>query len=82
MRRTMATLVIKNVPDELHARLKQQAHEHRRSLAKEALTLLEHAVTSDESLRAGRRRLPTPIQLTTGPMTLEDIEAAISAGRD
>lgn len=77
----MATLVIKNVPDELHAKLKQQAHEHRRSLAKEALTLLEQAVTNGEP-RHVRKRLPKTAQLTTGPMTLAEIEAAISAGRD
>ena len=43
----MATLVIKNLPDELHAALKARAERHRRSLTKEAVTLIETALAGD-----------------------------------
>lgn len=37
----MATLTIKNLPDELYARLKAQARHHRRSINSEAIVCLE-----------------------------------------
>lgn len=40
----MATLTIRDVPDELHARLKERAERNRRSLNAEALLLLDQAV--------------------------------------
>ncbi len=45
----MAVLTLKNVPDELVERLKQQAKQNRRSLNQEALLRLERSL-------AGRRR--------------------------
>jgi len=44
----MATLTLKNVPDDLHDRLKTQAAAHRRSLNQEAIECLDR-------LPAGRR---------------------------
>ena len=41
----MATLVIKSFPAELHARLKQTAAEHRRSVTQETIYLLEQALS-------------------------------------
>lgn len=40
----MSSLVIKNLPDALHARLKARAARNHRSLTKEAIALLEAAV--------------------------------------
>ena len=34
----MSTLVIKNLPEDLHARLKEQAERNRRSVTKEAVS--------------------------------------------
>ncbi len=40
----MATLTIKNIPDEIYNQLKQQAILHRRSLNKEVIISLEQAL--------------------------------------
>jgi plasmid stability protein len=76
----MPTLVVKNLPEPLHERLKAQAVEHRRSVTKEVIFVLE------QGLLAGRRRvpmlLPPPYVLKGGPLTIEQIEAAIEAGRE
>lgn len=40
----MATLTLKNVPDELYERLKAQAAAHRRSLNQEAIEILGQVV--------------------------------------
>lgn len=44
----MASLLIRNVDDFLHARLKRQAAAHRRSLEEEARELLRRAVARQE----------------------------------
>lgn len=56
----MATLTLKNVPDDLYRRLKEQAAAHRRSLNQEAIECLGNAIPGerpdgDERLRALRR---------------------------
>lgn len=40
----MATLVIKNLPESLHRKLKERAKRNHRSMTKEAIALLEAAV--------------------------------------
>lgn len=40
----MATLVLRNVPDDLYRRLKQVAAEHRRSMTQEAIVSLRVAL--------------------------------------
>jgi antitoxin FitA-like protein len=75
----MATLVIKNLPEELHAALKARAERHRRSLTKEAVTLIETA------LAVGPRAapaLPPPVKLKGGPLTTAEIEAWIAKSHD
>ncbi|WP_290650494.1 Arc family DNA-binding protein [Aquisalimonas sp.] len=42
----MATMTLKNVPDELYERLKEAASRHRRSLNNEAIVCLEQALES------------------------------------
>ncbi len=76
----MPTLVVKNLPEPLHERLKAQAVEHGRSVTKEVIFVLE------QGLLAGRRRapllLPPAYVLKGGPLTIEQIEAAIADGRE
>ena len=50
----MASVLIKNLPDELHQQLKLRAQRHHRSLNKELIALIETAMTEDgvESVQA------------------------------
>ena len=75
----MATLVIKNLPDELHAKLKAQAQRNHRSLTKEVVSLIEGAL--GDAPRSVS--MPVPLRLKGGyrPQAAE-IDAAISEGRD
>ena len=80
----MATLTIKNLPDELYAQLKARAAEHRRSINSEAILAVERALTQPEpidptdmlaSLRRSRARLKGIY------VTDRDLRAARVAGR-
>jgi len=74
----MSTLVIKNLPDPLHTKLREQAQRNRRSVTKEAVTLIERGLE-------GPRNAPTlspPIKLKGEPFTIDEMEAAIGAGRE
>jgi plasmid stability protein len=42
----MATVTVKNIPDELYKRLKSVAEINRRSINSELIVCIEHAVTS------------------------------------
>jgi plasmid stability protein len=46
---TMPALVIKSFPEALHARLRQIAAAHRRSVTQETIHLLEAAIASEEA---------------------------------
>ena len=74
----MATLVVKDVPEQLHAALKERAQANRRSVAKEVLTMLEREL----ALPRRAPRLPPPIRLKGGPITIDELQAAINEGRD
>lgn len=75
----MSTLVIKNLPEQLHKRLKALAERNHRSVTKEAIRLLESGLVAS----AGQLPLPEPVSLRSGKLqNIEDIEAAISEGRD
>lgn len=71
----MPTLVIKSFPEDLHARLKQLAISHRRSLTQETIYLIEKALSSPtpstaeatDSYWATRKPIP-------------EFEAALKAG--
>lgn len=76
----MSTLVVKNVPDELHERLRERAQRNHRSVTKEAIVLLEQGMLAATERRPVK--LPPPIKLKGGPVTTEWIEAAIAEGRD
>lgn len=71
----MASLLIKNLPDEIHQRLKAQAERHHRSLNKEVITLLEIAVT-----QAPEETLPVPVPLKR-PLNPELLDWARREGR-
>ena len=49
----MAVLTIKNLPDDLYARLKSRAAAHNRSLNREAITCLELALADIPSIDPG-----------------------------
>ena len=49
----MATITLKNVPPELHERLKASAERNRRSMNSEALVRLEQALTAHTHRDAG-----------------------------
>ncbi|MGH8507711.1 MAG: FitA-like ribbon-helix-helix domain-containing protein [Gammaproteobacteria bacterium] len=55
----MSTLVIKNLPEELHARLKEQAQRHHRSVTKEVVSLIEAGL----EVRRPVLELPPPLDL-------------------
>ena len=74
----MPTIVVKNVPEAVHARLKAQAERNRRSVSKELLTLIEWSTAPKRVAPT----LPPPIKLKGGPLTTEEIEAAINEGRE
>jgi len=74
----MGTIVIRDLPDDLHERLKAQAKRNHRSMTKEAVALIERQLTEPRA----RPGLPPPVRLKAGPVTIRQIEAAISKGRD
>jgi plasmid stability protein len=74
----MSTLVIKNVPDALHARLKALATRNRRSVTQEVITLIEREVGGSRPVP----KLPPLVKLKGGPLTIDEVEAAIAEGRE
>lgn len=75
----MATLVIKNLPDDLHARLKEQAQRHHRSVTKEVVSLIESGLGTPRQ----PPKLSPPLKLAGGQRPdIADIEATIAEGRD
>ena len=75
----MTALVIKKLPDDVLTRLKERAKDNHRSLTKEAIVLLSHGVRQAATpLRVGEP-LPPPFRRTGAPLTIDDIEDAVSA---
>lgn len=70
----MASVLIKDIPEKIHNRLKVQAKEHRRSMSKEILTILE------SQLVAPRKKLP-PLIKANVLITDEMINTAKREGR-
>jgi plasmid stability protein len=86
----MATLTIRNVPDELHARLKERARRNRRSLNQEVIAELsdDGADSESERLQQSKERMAKVIadieewrKGVTRFATAEEIDAAIEEGR-
>jgi len=53
----MATLYVQNVPDDLYEALRRQAHQNRKSIAAEVVSLLELSVPTPEELKLRRNFL-------------------------
>lgn len=71
----MASVLIKNLPDELHQQLKQRAERHHRSLNKELIAIIETALH-----RRDTSELPEPAPLRK-PITQEMLDQAREEGR-
>ncbi len=63
----MAGLLLRDLPDILHRKLKARAIQNRRSMAKEVIIILEKALTEDEE--EDTQMLPTPF---TGNFAIND----------
>jgi plasmid stability protein len=79
----MATVTVKNIPDEVYARLKKTAQQHRRSLNSEIIVCLEQVLgstpaRSEEALATARRLRERVIG---PPFSLEEIIEARNQGR-
>jgi antitoxin FitA len=79
----VATITVKNIPDELYERLKSLAETHRRSINSEIIMCIENAVMSrridlDKTLEAARMLR----QLTAGrTISDEEFNRAKAEGR-
>lgn len=70
----MGTLVIKNLPEGLHAKLRARARRNHRSLTKEMIALVEASVDAPSK--------PAPVaEPIDRAVTIDEIEAAIRDGR-
>lgn len=72
----MSALVIKSFPEELHARLKQVAASHRRSVTQETIHLLEKAL----AVEAAESSAPVSGSYWATRQTLPEYDAALKAG--
>ena len=72
----MAALVIKDLPNDLHKRLKAEAERHRRSMTQQAVVILEQALRNFPPIR-----LPEPIK-PIRPISGADVVRAIRKARD
>jgi plasmid stability protein len=48
----MATLYVENIPDELYEALRGRAHQNRKSIAAEVLSLLEESIPTAQELKS------------------------------
>jgi len=83
----MATLTIRNFPDEVHERLKQQAKRNRRSLNQEVIAeLLERQDRGGVERERFVSQMIAESQAVYGavkkPMTTEEIRKSMDDGRD
>ena len=70
----MSALLIKNVPEGLHEKLKEAARKHRRSMTQEAIHILE------TTLEPKLSNLPEPVQ-GKAPLTQDLLTKGIKEGR-
>ncbi len=71
---TMPSILIKDIPPDLHQRLRDAATRDHRSLSKEVIALLEAALAERPA------ELPPPIELAF-PLTKEWLDQAVAEGR-
>lgn len=72
----MAALVLKNLPDRIHKRLKEEAARNRRSMGQQAILILEQALLPLPPLR------PFKAFETKRPFTHEWLMKAMREGRE
>ena len=71
----MPGIVIRDLPPDLHERLREEARRHHRSMAKEAVTILEDALGGNAA-----RAYPAPVRLAF-PLTDAFLNKAKRWGR-
>ena len=76
----MPAILIRDVPEEVHKRLKERAAANRRSLGREALVLLEGAL-ENRGKRPNLEEIDSMRGKPRKPMTREYIREAIREGR-
>jgi len=79
----MASITLKNIPDDLHERLKAAARAHHRSINSELIHCLEvvlkpRPVSAEERLERMRRARP---DIPPSGVSSEEIQEAIEQGR-
>jgi len=72
----MPSLILRDLPDEVHKRLRDRAQRHHRSMTKEAVNILER-----ELLAAGPVKLP-PVVHAAQAIPADLIDQAIQEGRE
>ncbi len=72
----MAAIVLKDVPEELHRRLKQEAERNRRSMSQQLLIIMEQALTPLPPLKSIKPVVPKQ------PFTHEWLMRAMREGRE
>jgi len=79
----MPTLVVKNLPEQLHERLRAQAQEHHRSMTKEVIALIEQGLLAPNAaaVNPAKPALPKLRRVAGGTLTAEWIASAIADGR-
>ncbi len=75
----MSGLLIKDFPPDLHRKLKEEAARHHRSMTRQALALLEQALSAQP--KNAVELLPRPIK-PAKRVTKNDVVTAIREGRD
>jgi len=77
------TLTLKNIPDEVYARLKRSAEAHRRSMNSEAIVCLETALSVRRTTPAERivRARELRAALPAGKFPAREIDASKREGR-
>ena len=73
----MSALVIKSFPDALHARLRQTAAAHRRSVTQQTIHLLEKALASED---LGAPGPPQGVSYWANRKLLPEYDATLKAG--
>ncbi|MFP4540373.1 MAG: FitA-like ribbon-helix-helix domain-containing protein [Opitutales bacterium] len=87
----MKAMTIRDVPEELHAALKERARRNRRSLNQQVIEDLSQLVAGEAAMEEEERKRRRPEELigmvkefrrgATGFMTAEEIDAAMEEGR-
>jgi plasmid stability protein len=75
----VGTIVVKNVPEDLHERLKERAERNHRSMTGEVIHLLSANLGDEPRPAAPLRPLPPAVGLQSGRMaSIEEFEAGVA----